>query len=104
MTNFKSIIEYPRDGVLSKELARTDKTNVTLFSMAKGSEISEHTSTKEGVLLVLEGDGTFNLAGKDIGMKQGVFIHLKKGIVHALKARKNTSFILCLYEADRQLK
>ncbi|MFC2143690.1 cupin domain-containing protein [Candidatus Aenigmatarchaeota archaeon] len=64
--------------------------------MAKGTEISEHTSTKQGFIYVIEGDGIFNLEGKDIQMSSGVFIHMKENAVHSLQANENTSFILVL--------
>lgn len=95
--NINELIEYPKEGVLSKELIKTKKTNVSLFCMAKSTEISEHTSTKEGFIYVLEGDGVFNLEGKEIIMNKGTVIFMKENAVHSLKANKNTSFILSLY-------
>ena len=94
--NIGGLIEYPKEGVLSKELARTSKSNVTLFCMAKGTEISEHTSTKEGFVYVLEGKGIFNLEGENIKMLPGVFIFMKKNAKHSLNAEKNTAFLLSL--------
>jgi nitric oxide dioxygenase len=64
--------------------------------MAKGTEISEHTSTKQGFVYIIEGDGLFNLEGKDITMSSGVFIYMKDNATHSLKADENTSFILVL--------
>ncbi|MBU0957597.1 MAG: cupin domain-containing protein [Nanoarchaeota archaeon] len=90
------MIEYPSEGVLSKEIIKTDKLNVDLFCMAAGKEISEHTSSKEGSVYVVEGKGIFNLEGEDIEMKPGVFIHMKADVKHSLKAEENTSFILSL--------
>ena len=90
------MIEYPNKGVLSKELVRTGKTNITLFCMSNGTEISDHTSTKEGFVYVVEGNGTFTLEGEDIKMDPGVLIFMKKDAVHSLKAHENTSFILSL--------
>ncbi|MBC8500144.1 MAG: cupin domain-containing protein [Nanoarchaeota archaeon] len=95
--NLKELIEYPGDGVLSKDVIRTDKLNVTLFCMAKGTSISEHTSTKQGTIYVIEGKGVFNLEGKDIPMLPGVFIHMKENAVHSLKADENMSFFLLLF-------
>jgi len=94
--DLKAMVEYPKQGIISKELIRSGKMNATLFCMAKGTEMSEHTSTKEGFVFVLEGDGIFNLEGKDIKMKPDVFIRLEKNARHSLKAIKNTSFILSL--------
>lgn len=90
------LIEYPKKGILSKDVVKNDKLNVTLFCMAGGTEISEHTSTKQGFVYVVEGDGVFNLKGKDIPMSPSTFIYLEKNDAHSLKARENTSFLLVL--------
>lgn len=94
--NLNELIEYPKEGILSKEIVKTNQNNITLFCMAKGSELSEHTSTKEGFVYVLDGKGIFNLKGEDIIMSPGIFIFLEKDAVHSLKAENNTSFILSL--------
>jgi len=93
MNNIKDLIEYPKNGIFSKELVK----NITLFCMAKGAELGEHTSTKEGFIYIIEGKGIFNLEGKKIKMLPGVFINMKRNAVHSLKAEKNTSFLLSLY-------
>jgi quercetin dioxygenase-like cupin family protein len=95
-TNLKKLIHYSKGGILSKVLVKNNRMNVTLFCMAKGTALSEHTSTKEGTVFVLEGSGVFSLEGKNIPMKPGAFIHLKKNAVHALKAKANISFLLAL--------
>jgi len=90
------MIEYPMKGVLSKDIFKKGKMSCSLFCMASGTEISEHTSTKQGFVYVLEGEGNFNLQGKDIKMNEGVFIDMEENAVHSLKAKENTSFILVL--------
>ena len=94
--NIQDHIEYPNEGILSKEIFKTDMMDVSLFNMAKGTEMSEHTSTKEGFVYVLEGKGTFNLEGKNIKMEKGVIIYMKKNAIHSLKSEENTCFILAL--------
>ncbi len=94
--NIKELIEYPQEGILSKEIIKDEKQNITLFCMAKDTEIDEHTSTRTGFVYVVEGNGIFNLEGKDIKMLPGVFIYMKENAVHSLKAEENTSFILSL--------
>ena len=93
--NIKELIEYPTEGILSKEVSK-EKQNVTIFCMAKGTEIGTHTSTKQGFVYVIEGEGIFNLEGKDIKMSSGVFIFMKQNAKHSLKAKENTSFLLSL--------
>ena len=92
----KKLIEKEREGIISKEIIKTDKANVSLFCMAKGTDMSEHTSTKQGFVHVLEGNGIFNLEGTDIEMKEGVFIFMKENAIHSLKAKENTAFMLIL--------
>jgi quercetin dioxygenase-like cupin family protein len=94
--NIDKQIEYPKSGILSKVLVKSDNKDATLFCMSKGSELTEHTSTKEGYVFVLEGKGTFILSGKRIIMKKNILIHMKKNEKHSLKAIKNTSFLLIL--------
>ena len=93
------LIEYSQKGILSKEIVKDGKLNTTLFCMAEGTEMTEHTSTKEGFVYVIEGNGIFNLEGEEIIMSVGVFIRLEKNAVHSLKAKENTSFLLVLISA-----
>lgn len=95
--NLRKLVSYSRKGIVSKEILNTKRSDITLFCMAKGTELSEHTSTREGEIFVLEGKGTFKLEGTPIKMEPGVFIFMKKRAVHSIKAEKNTSFILCLH-------
>ena len=61
MEKIRELINYSNKGILSKTIVKNDSLNVTLFSMAAGTEISEHTSTKSGFVYVVEGKGIFNL-------------------------------------------
>jgi len=94
--SIKDFIDYSKGGILSKEIAR-DSINTTLFCMAMGTELSEHTSARDAFVFVIEGKGLFNLDGKDIEMAPGVFISMKKNTPHSLKAHENMSFVLILY-------
>lgn len=94
--NIKKLIEYSEKGILSKEIVKNGKMNVTLMCMAAGTELSKHTSTREGTVYVIEGKGFFNLLGKDIAMAPGVLIYMAADSVHSLKADENTSFLLTL--------
>ena len=100
MKNFKEIrkmIGYSEQGILSKDILKNNKLNVSLFCMAKGTEISEHTSTKQGFVYVIEGKGVFNLEGENIEMKPSVLIFMEENAVHSLKADENTAFLLFLF-------
>ena len=73
-----------------------DKINTTLFCMAGGTDIGEHTSTKQGVIYVIEGKGEFILEGEKIKMEEGKMIFMKENAKHSINAEENTSFLLLL--------
>lgn len=91
-------VEYPEAGVLSKVLVKDGWCQYTLFCLAAGTEISEHTSTRNATVQVLEGNGVLMLEGKDIPLETGVFAFMPANAPHALKARENLSFLLTLSE------
>lgn len=96
---FQNLIEsinYSDGAILSKVISKSGPLDITLFSMAKGTELSEHTSTKPASIYIIEGTGLFKLAGQKIKMLPGVLITMEKDTVHSLKAEENTSFILSL--------
>jgi len=51
--NLKEMISYSEGGIISKELVKGSTTNVMLFCMAKGTELTEHTSTREGMIYLV---------------------------------------------------
>ncbi len=91
-----AMAEFPREGVFSKVLVKTEASNHTLMCLAKGSGISEHTSTREAAVTVLKGQGTFVLRGKKIRMRPGVFIFMPKDAPHSLSAEKDLAILLSL--------
>jgi quercetin dioxygenase-like cupin family protein len=92
-------IEYPADGVMSKVLFKDKNCQYTLFCLAADTSISEHTSTRNAVINVIEGRGTLTLEGQEIKLEPGLFVFMKAHAPHALKAEQNLAFILTLSES-----
>lgn len=97
-TPFQKLIEYPSAGVLSKVILQDKCCQYTLFCLAAETEISEHTSTRNASIQVLEGQGTLTLEGEDIVLEPGIFVFMPANAPHALKADKNLAFLLTLSE------
>ncbi len=95
--DLERMMEFPREGVFSKVLLKTALSNHTLMCLAKGSDISEHTSTREAAVTVLKGRGTFVLEGRKIKMKPGVFIFMPRNAPHSLSADEDLAFLLSLF-------
>ncbi len=94
----QDLIEYPTHGINSKVLLKDNNSQYSLFCLAAGTEIDEHTSTRNAVITVIEGKGNLNLEGKDIALTPGVFIFMAANAPHAVQAQENLSFTLALSE------
>ncbi|MDD5166062.1 MAG: cupin domain-containing protein [Candidatus Omnitrophica bacterium] len=94
--DLEKMMEFPKEGIFSKVLIRTGISNHTLMCLAKGSDISKHTSTREAAVTVLKGKGTFVLNGKKIKMEPGVFIFMPKNAPHSLSAKEDLAILLSL--------
>jgi quercetin dioxygenase-like cupin family protein len=99
IADLEKMMEFPREGVFSKVLVKTPVSNHTLMCLAKGSDISEHTSTREAAVTVLKGTGTFVLGSKKIKMRPGVFIFMPANAPHALSAHQDLAILLSLVTA-----
>ena len=92
----KEHISYSSDGVVSKVIWKNDFSQKSLFCLAATTEISEHTSTRDATLQVIEGTGVLTLNDKNIALETGIFIFMPANAPHALKADSNLAFILTL--------
>jgi len=96
--NLQDLIEYPTSGILSKVLLKDSNTQYTLFCLAAGTDIDEHTSTRNALITVVEGTGNLNLEGKDIALASGVLVFMPANAPHAVQAQENLAFTLALSE------
>lgn len=94
--NLNELMEFPKEGIFSKVLAKSDNYNYTLMCLSKGTDIDEHTSTKNGLVLVLKGKGIFKLFNEEIEMKPNIFIFMPKDAPHSLKAEEDLAILLLL--------
>ena len=94
--NLNKEIKFSKGGIVSKVIADGKESEISLFCMAGGTVMSEHTSGREATVLVLKGKGTFNLAGKDLVLAPGVLVFMPAKTRHSLAAEDNLAFLLYL--------
>ena len=94
----QDLIEYPTSGILSQVLLKDNNSQYSLFCLAAGKEIKEHTSTRNAFITIVEGTGNLNLAGKDIALAPGVFVFMPANTPHAVQAQENMAFVVALSE------
>ncbi len=90
-------IEYQNDSIISKVLLQSDKLNLTLFAVAAGQEFSPHTTARQAIVHILEGEGEFMLVDKWHQFSAGDYFHMPEKLLHAIKAKSGFKFLLYLY-------
>ncbi|MEA5480247.1 cupin domain-containing protein [Pseudanabaena galeata UHCC 0370] len=101
---WKQVIEYAPTGIKSKILLEDGNCRYTLMSLSLGKAIAEHTNPRNATVNVIEGQGIFNLAGKEIGMEAGVFIFIPANTPHAIQSSTELTFLLTLSEQKENTK
>ena len=84
--NLKTLVDYAAGAVVSRTLLKKESGNITLFSFDTGQGLSEHTSPFDAVVEVVEGQGTFVIAGQPQTVKAGELIIMPANIPHDVQA------------------
>lgn len=80
----KEKISYQEGQVVSKTLAQNNAVSVTLFSFAKGEEISTHESGGDAFVTCLDGVGRITIDSEDYLLHEGEAIIMPAGHPHAV--------------------
>ncbi len=80
--------------VVSRTLAQNKALSVTLFSFAKGEEISAHESGGDAFVICLEGVGRITIDGADYFLHEGESIVMPAGHPHAVYGEEAFKMLL----------
>lgn len=80
----KEQISYQEGQVVSKTLAQNENLSITLFSFAKGEEISTHESGGDAFVTCLDGVGKITIDGVEYLLHEGESIVMPAGHPHAV--------------------
>jgi quercetin dioxygenase-like cupin family protein len=76
--NYVDAIEYQNNAIVSKTIVQNTNGTITLFAFWEGQSLSEHTAPFDAYVMVLDGQFTITIGGKEINVKAGEAI-----IMHA---------------------
>jgi len=91
---------FAPNGIVSRTLLRAARTRVVLFGFAEGQELSEHTSTQHALIQILSGECEFSLAGEPRVLKAGDLLYVPPNLAHAVKATREFSMLLTLFQPE----
>ena len=87
-------ISYQEGQIVSKTLTQNQAVSITLFSFAKGEEISTHDSTGDAMVTVLEGTGRFTVDGVEHLVHAGEVLVMPAKKPHAVFAPEAFKWML----------
>ena len=90
----KDQISYQEGQVVSKTLAQNNALSITLFSFAKGEEISTHASGGDAFVTCLDGVGKITIDETDYVLHEGESILMPAGHPHAVYAQEAFKMLL----------
>ena len=93
--DLKTLVSYSDGAVISRTLLKKETGNITLFSFDTGQGLSEHTSPFDAVVQVVEGEGTFVIAGESQTLQAGEMMIMPANIPHDVQAA-NSPFKMLL--------
>ena len=92
--DLKEQIAYQPGQVVSKTLAQNGALSITLFSFAKGEEISTHESGGDAFVTCLDGVGRITIDGEDYLLREGQSIVMPAGHPHAVYGQEAFKMLL----------
>ena len=98
--SFNESIEYSGGGIVSKTVLKKQTGNISLFSFAKGEELSEHTAPFDAMIQVVDGRGEIIIGGKSFFLDSGQGIIMPANITHAVKAAEKFKMVLTMIKSS----
>ncbi|MBU5432084.1 cupin domain-containing protein [Intestinimonas sp. MSJ-38] len=94
IVTLRELVPCQEGQVVSRTLAQNDAVSVTLFSFAKGEEISTHRSQGDAFVTCLEGVGKITIDGKEYILKEGQSIVMPADLPHAVYGEEAFKMLL----------
>ena len=91
-------INYTPGSIVSKIIIKNETLQITLFAVAKGESFEEHTTSKNAIVHIVEGEGEFYLKDRWHDFKPNDYFFMPKGLKHALKTKTDFKFLLYLFD------
>ena len=94
--NFQDKVDYSSGGIVSKQVIKTEKGNVSLFAFDKGEGLSEHTAPFDAMVQLIEGKAKITIGGVDYELSEGNTIIMPANISHAVFAMEKFKMVLTM--------
>ena len=90
------VVPYQPGAVVSKTVLKAASGSATFFAFDAGQELSEHTVPHDALVLLLDGEAEFRIAGTPRRIVSGDVLKLPANEPHAVKATKRFKMLLVM--------
>ena len=94
--SLEALVTPTDDGIASRVLAKTPGGNLTMFALAAGQGLTEHSSPFEAFVLVTEGAATLTIGGTPVRATPGTIVRMPANVPHAVDAVERTRLLLVM--------
>lgn len=96
ITALQEPLDAPMDSIVSRTVYNGDGLRIVLFAFAPGQELTEHTSTREAIIHVLEGEGMITLGAEQVNAQAGTLIRMAPNLPHSVQAHSPLRMLLTM--------
>lgn len=90
------LVSYQEGSVVSRQIIKQNKGNLTLFAFDERQGLSEHTSPFDALVHVLEGEAEIVISGKPLRVKAGEMVLMPANQPHGLTAVTRFKMLLTM--------
>lgn len=96
--DLESMVEFAQNGIVSKTVAKKVGSEISLFCMSTGQELSTHSASFPAIIHVLKGKGQITLGSQSYEANANAWFYMPKGLPHSVQAKENLVFLLTLFK------
>ena len=90
------LVTYQEGAVVSRVVLKRDTGNVTLFAFDAGQQLSEHTTSFDALVQVLEGEAAITISGRAHRVRTGEMILMPAQQPHSVHAVSRFKMLLTM--------
>lgn len=98
-SELEKLVDYQTGSVVSKTIIKKPTGTVTLFAFDKGEGLSDHTTSFDALVYLIDGQAEITIAGKVNLVKKGEIIIMPANKPHALKAKEKFKMMLVMIKS-----
>ncbi len=93
------LVDYATDSIVSKTIIDKPVGTITLFAFDTGQSLSEHQTSYDAFVQIVEGSAILVIGGKDVPAKAGEIVIMPANIPHAVQAKEPFKMLLTMIRA-----